>query len=381
MVGGVIKEESLWACTNCGACVEICPVNIEHVTKIDDMRRYLVMEESSFPTEVTSLFNNLERNQNPWEQRNDARAEWAAGLGIPTLAEDPEVEVLYWVGCMASFDKRNQRVATALAKVLKAADVKFGILGPEESCTGDPARRIGQEYLWQMLAQQNIEVLNGYGFNTRAAANGASAASNGHASANDATTSSTNGAAGTAVAVPSKHRTIITACPHCFNTIANEYPQLGGNFEIIHHTVFIDRLMSEGKLKLPAGFDTRKLTYHDPCFLGRWNDVYDEPRKVLNVINSSGVNEMRRNRNKSFCCGGGGGRAWMEEKVGKRINQTRVQEALETGADTLAAGCPFCITMFEDGIKGVEAEERFKVLDIAEILAEALEKAPSTTAS
>jgi Fe-S oxidoreductase/nitrate reductase gamma subunit len=383
MVGGVIKEESLWACTNCGACVEVCPVNIEHVTKIDDMRRYLVMEESSFPQEVTSLFNNLERNQNPWEQRNDARAEWAAGLGIPTLAEDPEVEVLYWVGCMASFDKRNQQVATALAKVLKAADVKFGILGPEESCTGDPARRIGQEYLWQTLAQQNIEVLNGYGFNTQAAANGASAraASNGHAAANGTTTGSTNGTAGTGVAVPPKHRTIITACPHCFNTIANEYPQLGGNYEIVHHTVFIERLMSEGRLKLPAGFDTRKLTYHDPCFLGRWNDVYDEPRKVLNVINANGVNEMRRHRNKSFCCGGGGGRVWMEEKVGKRINQTRVQEALETGADTLAAGCPFCITMFEDGIKGVEAEERFKVLDIAEILAEALEKAPTASAS
>jgi Fe-S oxidoreductase/nitrate reductase gamma subunit len=381
MVGGVIKEESLWACTNCGACVEICPVNIEHVIKIDDMRRYLVMEESSFPQEVTSLFNNLERNQNPWEMRNDARADWAKALDIPTLAEDPDVDVLYWVGCMASFDERNKKVATALAKVLKAANVKFGILGPEESCTGDPARRIGNEYMWQMLAQQNIEVLNGYGFNT-APADG-KAASNGHA-ANGAASNgaTTNGAAGaTAVAAPPKFRTIITACPHCFNTIKNEYPQLGGNYEVVHHSVYIEQLLESGQLKLPEGFDRRKLTYHDPCFLGRWNDVYDEPRKVLNVINSNGVTEMRRNRNRSFCCGGGGGRVWMEEKIGKRINNTRVQEALETGADTLAAACPFCITMFEDGIKGVEAEERFKVMDMAEILAEALEKAPTTTAS
>ncbi len=371
MVGGIIKEESLWACTNCGACVEICPVNIEHVTKIDDMRRYLVMEESSFPQEVTSLFNNLERNQNPWEIRNDTRADWARDLGIPTLAEDPDVDVLYWVGCMASFDQRNKRVATALAKVLKAANVKFGILGPEENCTGDPARRIGNEYMWQMLAQQNIETLNTYGFNI-APADG-KAASNGHAASNG---TATNGGLPDS---QTRFRTIITACPHCFNTIKNEYPQLGGNYEVVHHSVFIERLIESGQLKLPAGFDTRKLTYHDPCFLGRWNDVYDEPRKVLNVINRNGINEMRRARNKSFCCGGGGGRVWMEEKIGKRINQTRVQEALETGADTLAAACPFCITMFEDGIKGVEAEERFKVLDIAEILAEALEQAPAAT--
>lgn len=212
MVGGVIKEESLWACTNCGACVEVCPVNIEHVIKIDDMRRYLVMEESSFPSEVTSLFNNLERNQNPWEMRNDTRGAWAASMGIPTLAEDPEVDVLYWVGCMASFDDRNKKVATALAKVLKAANVKFGILAQEENCTGDPARRIGNEYLSQMLAQQNIETLNGYGFNTRpdAAANGA-VSSNGHTASNGA--SANIGSSG-----QPKFRTIITACPNTAST-------------------------------------------------------------------------------------------------------------------------------------------------------------------
>jgi Fe-S oxidoreductase len=379
MVGGVIKEESLWACTNCGACVEVCPVNIEHVVKIDDMRRYLVMEESSFPSEVTSLFNNLERNQNPWEMRNDTRGDWAAALGIPTLAEDPDVEVLYWVGCMASFDQRNKKVATALAKVLKAANVKFGILAQEENCTGDPARRIGNEYLWQMLAQQNVETLNSYGFNTRLAAFEADKA-NGKANGTAGSGAVASNGAAASNGQP-KFRTIITACPHCFNTLKNEYPQLGGNYEVVHHSVFIERLIADGRLKLPEGFDTRKLTYHDPCFLGRWNDVYDEPRKVLNVINSSGVTEMRRSRNKSFCCGGGGGRVWMEEKIGKRINQTRINEALETGADTLAAACPFCITMFEDGIKGVEAEERFKVMDMAEILAEALEKQGTATAS
>jgi Fe-S oxidoreductase len=374
MVGGLIKEVSLWACTNCGACVEICPVSIEHVQKIDDMRRYLVMEESSFPQEVTPLFNNLERNGNPWEISNDTRAEWAAGLGVPTLAEDPDVEVLYWVGCMGSFDARNRKVATAFAKVMKAANVRFGILGPEESCTGDPARRIGNEYLYSMLAQQNIETLNGYGFGKGVpAADGASGA-NGH-NGNGASAAPYRGV-GVEPGRAYNVKTVVATCPHCFNTIKNEYPQLGGNFEVMHHTEFIDRLISTGQLQLPVGFDRRKLTYHDPCFIGRWNGVYDEPRRVLNVINSEGVQEMERNRNRSFCCGGGGGRVWMEEKIGKRINNTRVQEALSTGADAMAAACPFCITMFEDGIKAVEASDRFGVEDISEILARALDAAP-----
>jgi len=318
------------------ACVEICPVSIEHVPKIVDMRRSLVMEESDFPKEVTSLFNNIERHGNPWEISSDKRAEWAANLSIPLLVEHPEADVLYWVGCMGSFDQRNKRVASSLAKILQAAKINFAILGPEESCTGDPARRIGNEYLWQMQAQQNIETLNVYGFN--------------------------------------KHRTIITACPHCFNTIKNEYPQLGGDYDVVHHTVFIEKLLSEGKLALPEGFDKRKLTYHDPCYMGRYNDVYNEPRRVLTIINSNGVTEMQHTRNRSFCCGGGGGRAWMEERIGKRINQTRVSEALETNAEVLAAACPFCISMFEDGVKGVEAEEKLKIEDIAEIIAGAIEK-------
>jgi len=357
MVGGIISNDALWACTSCRACMEICPVSIEHVPKIIDMRRHLVMEESDFPTEVTPLFNNIERNFNPWEISNDKCAEWAAGLGVPLLSENPAADVLYWVGCMGSFDRRNQKVATAVAKILKAANVNFAILGPEEWCTGDPARRIGNEYLWQMMAQQNIETLNGYGFNRAGALNG----HNGHAPG--------NGVAG----VAPKHRTIITACPHCFNTIKNEYPQLGGDYEVVHHTVFIDRLLADEKLTLPEDFDQRKLTYHDPCYIGRYNDIYDEPRHVLTVLNTNGVTEMRRHRNKSFCCGGGGGRAWMEEKIGKRVNQTRVNEALETGAEVLAAACPFCITMFDDGIKGVEAEDKMQIEDISEIVARALE--------
>ncbi len=359
MIGGIITTDALWSCTTCMACMEICPVSIEHVPKIVDMRRSLVMEESEFPTEVTSLFNNIERNGNPWEISNDTRAAWAAGMDIPLMGENPDADVLYWVGCMGSFDQRNKQVATSVAKILKAAKVNFAILGPEESCTGDPARRIGNEYLWQMQAQQNIETLNGYGFNIAEQSNG-HAAQNGHSSGNGTTAT--------------RKRTIITACPHCFNTIKNEYPQLGGNYEVVHHTVFIDKLMQEEKLKLPEGFDERKLTYHDPCYIGRYNDVYDEPRRVLTVLNSNGVTEMRRHRNKSFCCGGGGGRAWMEEKIGSRVNQNRVNEALETKAEVMAAACPFCITMFEDGIKGVEAEDKLKIEDISEIIARAIDK-------
>jgi Fe-S oxidoreductase len=354
MVGGIITNDALWACTTCRACMEICPVAIEHVPKIVDMRRHLVMEESDFPAEVTSLFNNIERNSNPWEISNDKRAEWAAGLDIPLMAENPDADVLYWVGCMGSFDERNKKVATAVAKILKAAHINFAILGPEEWCTGDPARRIGNEYLWQMMAQQNIETLDGYGFNRSSALNG----SHVHASGNGAV---------------AKHRTVLTACPHCFNTIQNEYPQLGGDYEVVHHTTFINDLLANQTITLPQGFDHRKLTYHDPCYIGRYNDVYDEPRRVLNVLNSKGVTEMHRNRNKSFCCGGGGGRAWMEETIGERVNQTRVNEALETGASVLAAACPFCITMFDDGIKGVEAEEKMRTEDISEIVVQAIE--------
>src|SRR5579884_4187538 len=359
MVGGIISTDALWACTTCRACMEICPVAIEHIPKIVDMRRYLVMEESEFPSEVTTLFNSIERNGNALGVSNDKRADGAAGLGVPLMAENPEADVLYWVGCMGSFDQRNQKVATAVVKILQAAGVNFAILGPEEYCTGDPARRIGNEYLWQMMAQQNIETLNTYGFNVDEQND--HHAQNGHAPG--------NGVAGHVA----KRRTIISACPHCFNTIKNEYPQLGGNYEVVHHTVFIDKLVEEGKISLPEGFDKRRMTYHDPCYIGRYNDIYEQPRRVLNILDSNGITEMRRNRNKSFCCGGGGGRAWMEERIGKRVNQSRVNQALETGAEVLAAACPFCITMFDDGVKGVEAEDQLQIEDIAELVARAIE--------
>jgi Fe-S oxidoreductase len=269
---------------------------------------------------------------------------------------------------------------------MQAAGVSFGILGPEEACNGDPARRIGNEYVYSMLAQQNIETLNGYGFNRGKAApvEGVGVEGTGESRSHpdrNATNAPVAGADGHAAALAPgeayRPKTMVTTCPHCFNIIRNEYPQLGGDYEVVHHTQFIQRLIDSGRLRLPAGFDRRKLTYHDPCFLGRWNDVYDEPRKVIGAVSQDGVTEMKRSRNRSFCCGGGGGRVWMEEKIGRRINNTRVEEALGTGADALAAACPFCITMFEDGIKAVGAQERFGVEDISEILARALDGAPA----
>ncbi len=340
LVGGMITQDELWACTTCRACMTECPVFIEHVPKIVDMRRYLVLEESEFPPEVTPLFNNLERNGNPWQQRNDERGDWVEKLPFDVKVfaeadEGQEIDVLFWTGCMASFDARNKKIAQRLAAILEEAGLNWGILGPEETCTGDPARRIGNEYLYQMLAQQNIETLNGY-------------------------------------KETAKLKKIVTACPHCFNTIKNEYPQFGGNFEVVHHTQLIAQLIEEGKIKTAPEVDANKITYHDPCYLGRYNDIYDAPRFVLNSL-GNGLKkidfvEMPRNKSKSFCCGGGGGRAWMEEKIGTRVNQTRIQEAADTGAEIVAAGCPFCITMFEDGIKGKGLEDKIKVMDITELI-------------
>jgi Fe-S oxidoreductase/nitrate reductase gamma subunit len=331
LVGGIILEETLWSCTSCRHCVTACPVNIEHLNKIFEMRRYLVMEESNFPTEIIPLFNNLERNGNPWQEARSSRAQWAQELGVKTLAEKPDAQILYWMGCMASFDARNRKVATAFIKIMQAAGVDFAILGREEACTGDPARRIGNEYLFQMLAQSNVETLNGYNV-----------------------------------------RRIVTACPHCFNTLKNEYPQFGGHYEVLHHSQFIAQLIAEGRIRLPQGWKSR-VTFHDPCYLGRYNDVYDQPRDVLRAIPKFELVEMERTRERSFCCGAGGGRAWMEEHTGRRINQMRVEQALAANPDTLAAACPFCMTMFEDGIKGVGAQDRLKVLDIAELVAQSLD--------
>jgi Fe-S oxidoreductase len=298
-------------------------------------------------------------------------------MGVKLMHEAPNSTILYWVGCMGSFDQRNRKVATSFVKVLQAAGVDFAILGPEENCTGDPARRIGNEYLWQTLAQQNIDVLNGYGFNQRLAAYNQYGGNKKLAMAN----LESGGTEQETGKFSLKKRLILATCPHCYNSLKNEYPQLGGDYSVMHHTQYINLLIGTGKLKLPKGFDTRKLTYHDPCFIGRWNDIYDEPRAILDTVTSDGITEMERNRNRSFCCGGGGGRVWMEENDGARINHVRVQEALDTGADAMAAACPFCITMFEDGVTAKGKADDFKIEDISEIIARVLDDAKLTASS
>jgi Fe-S oxidoreductase len=335
LIGDVVSEDEIWDCTSCRACMEQCPVRIEHVPLIVEMRRNLVLEQSRFPQELVLLFNNLERNGNPYSFPASTRAEWAAAIGVPELSqvEDPSsLEVIYWVGCMASFDARNQRVATALAKIFSAAGVQFAILGKEETCSGDPARRAGNEYLYQILAQTNIERLNQY-----------------------------------------QPRRIVASCPHCFNTLKNEYPQLGGNFDVVHHSQFIQELIDGGRLKVPASaLATNKgMAYHDPCYLGRYNHVYDEPRDVLTKVEGHFV-ELPRCRDRGFCCGAGGARAFMEEKRGTRISHNRLNEAIGTDANGVAVACPFCVTMFEDGVRALNVEERFAVRDIAEIVADSL---------
>jgi Fe-S oxidoreductase/nitrate reductase gamma subunit len=338
LIGDVVSEDELWDCTTCRACMEQCPVQIEHVPLIVEMRRNLVLEQSQFPQELVSLFNNLERNGNPYSFPASTRADWAAAIGVRELAavEDPaSLEVVYWVGCMSSFDARNQRVATSLAKIFKAANVEFAILGKEESCSGDPARRAGNEYLYQILAQTNIERLKQY--------------------------------------TPKR---VVASCPHCFNTLKNEYPQLGGDFDVVHHSQFVQELIETGRLKVPAGTLDRegqgkKMAYHDPCYLGRYNQVYDEPRDVMNKVDGGFV-ELPRCREKGFCCGAGGARAFMEEKRGTRISHNRLNEAIDTSASGVAVACPFCVTMFEDGVRALNVEETFAVRDIAEIVADAL---------
>ncbi len=343
LIGGVVSTEELWDCTTCGACMEQCPVFIEHVPLIIGMRRNLVLEQGEFPAEITNVFNNLERVSSPYQFPPDQRDVWTKKLDQPVrimaeaAAADEAVEVLFFVGCLGSFDSRNQKTTLSLARILQAAGINFAILGKEETCTGDPARRIGNEYLAQMMAQQTVETLNQYSF-----------------------------------------KKIVTACPHCFNAIKNEFPQIGGNYEVVHHSELISQLIAEGRIQLDPASDVARgaVTYHDPCYLGRYNKVYDEPRSIVNALPGAELTEMGRNRNQSFCCGGGGGRLFMEETRGSRINQARVTEALETGAETLVASCPFCMTMFEDGINGVGANERLVVRDIAELVAAAMLATP-----
>jgi Fe-S oxidoreductase len=330
-----ITEEELWACTSCRACVQECPVSIDQLDVINQMRRYLVLSESRFPAEVQPAFEALERNGAPWAFDAGDRAKWADGLDIPTMAElqgrGETPDVLFWVGCMGSFDDRAKKIAVAFARIMQACDIKFAILGQEEHCHGDPARRMGNEYLYQMLAKDTISTLDRY-----------------------------------------KVTTIVTSCPHCFHQLGNEFPALGGNYDVIHHSTFIEKLLTENRVPLRTEHG-RKLTvaYHDSCYLGRYNDIYDAPRETLRralpVVN---LVEPKRTKDRGLCCGAGGGRMFMEETVGKRINIERTEELLATGADTIAVACPFCMTMMSDGVKAKASE--VPVLDIAEVVAGAM---------
>ena len=340
---GVIDPDVLWSCTNCGACVEECPVDIEHIDHIDGMRRHQVLIESAFPVEAAGMLKNLENKGDPWGMGGARRAEWMTELDfeVPVVEGkiEPDVEYLFWVGCAGALEDRAKKTTKAIASLLHTAGVKFAVLGPAETCTGDPARRIGNEFVFSMLAQQNIETLN--------------------------------------EAAP---KTIVASCPHCFNTIANEYPQLGGNYEVIHHTQLLARLVAEGKLK-PAGRVDEKLTYHDPCFLGRHNRVFTPPREILEAVPGVEATEMHRCKERGFCCGAGGARMWMEERIGKRINTERIEEALALSPDTISTSCPYCLVMLGDAVSAKkssgEAKETLEVVDVAQLLVRSVSPAAS----
>ncbi|MBI4233498.1 MAG: (Fe-S)-binding protein, partial [Chloroflexi bacterium] len=330
LIGGAIPVQALWDCLTCGACVHECPVAVEHIDSIVDMRRHLVMEKAEMPETAMNALQSMERRGHPWRGTTFTRTDWAQGLGVKTLAEEPQVEVLLWVGCTPALEERSQKVARAMASVLKVAGVKFGILGNEETCTGDPARRMGNEYLFQTMAQQNIETLKRYNV-----------------------------------------KKVLTICPHCFNTLKNEYPQLGGQFEVVHYTEFVGELIRQGRLK-PLKTIQTTMAYHDSCYLGRHNGIYDAPREIARAIPGVKLVEMEpRIRERGFCCGAGGGHMWMEE-AGQRVNRVRTDHFLQTGARTVGSSCPFCLQMLTEGIsaKGV-AEER-QAVDLLELLAESV---------
>ncbi len=335
----VIDYDVLWSCTTCGACVEECPVDIQIVDTIMDLRRYKAQMESSFPQEAGGMLRNIENSGDPWGVGQQKREEWTEKLdfdiprAIPGTELDDDIDHLLWVGCSGAVDDRSKKTTVAIAQLLHDADVKFAILGNNESCTGDSPRRLGIEYLFQMLAEQNVETLNSIG---------------------------------------ADKRTIITRCAHCFNTLKNEYPDFDGHFEVVHHSELLTRLIAEGRLVATNQLD-QSITYHDPCYLGRHNEVYDDPRAVINAVPGLQTTEMERSRSTGFCCGAGGARMWMEETIGERVNNNRVDEAVATGASIVATGCPFCVTMLSDGVAekvgtGELQENSVEVLDIAEVL-------------
>ncbi len=328
LVPEAVPADMIWDCVTCGACVQACPVSIEHVDHIVDLRRHLVMVESSFPPESEQMLRDVERASNPWGKAQSERADWAADLGVKILEPgDPAPEYLYWVGCASSFDERARKTAEATAKLLQNAGLDFAILGPRESCTGDPARRIGNEYVFQAFAEQNVETLNESGITK-----------------------------------------IVTGCPHCFNTIANEYPDFGGNYEVVHHSELLSKLVSDGRITPSKQAADRPITYHDSCYLARHNDVLEAPREIVSAIGTP--IEMKRSRKQTFCCGAGGAHMWMEERA-KPINEERVREAAATGAGTLAVACPFCTVMLDDGVQSAGADLR--VVDVATLLSEAID--------
>jgi Fe-S oxidoreductase len=327
-----ITDAELWACTSCMACVQECPVNIEHVNPIVDMRRHLVQSESRFPEELMTVFGNMDNNGAPWAFPQSDRLKWTEGLDVtvPLAAEKSEFDVLYWVGCAGSFDARYQNVSRSVAKLLDKAKVNYAVLGTEEKCNGDSARRLGNEFLAQTMIKENIETMKKYNF-----------------------------------------KKILVSCPHCLQTIGNEYKAFGGDYEVVHHSQFIGDLVEQNKIEID---DTKKIdkkvTYHDSCYLGRYNNIYEEPRDLLKKVNNGEMAEMKRSKDRGLCCGAGGGRMWMEEKTGKKVNIERTEEALDTNPEVISTACPFCMTMLTDGVKEKGKSEEVKVKDFAELVLE-----------
>jgi Fe-S oxidoreductase/nitrate reductase gamma subunit len=335
MIGDVVTEEEIWACTTCGACQEVCPVNIEHIRKIIDLRRNLVLVQSKMPESAQLMLRNMQSRGHPWAgvQSLRLRGDWTSGLDIKILAEGDKADTLFWVGCTGALVERNVEATLAMTRVLKAAGVDFGVLGDAETCCGDPARRVGYEFQFQILAEQNIETFKSHNI-----------------------------------------KEIITSCPHCYNTIKNEYPRYGGDFKVVHYTQLIADLVRQGKLKLTNELNSI-VTYHDPCYLGRYNSVYREPRRILQAIPKTRLEEMERSRNKSFCCGGGGGLMWIEEQPGTtKINHMRIEDVLKTGADTVVTACPYCLQMFEESIEHKDIKDSLKARDLVELVEAAMEQ-------